>query len=102
MSVFAWLPGEELTRAQLTSEHLEGLGMELGKLHRVTQSFGGSRDNPYGAEVVRGWLEGLRQHPDAELSSIAGELEGYLARAEAARGAWSRAASSTRTSSWTT
>jgi homoserine kinase type II len=86
VSVFAWLVGEELTRAQLTPEHLEGLGMELGKLHRVTLSFGGSRTNPYGLEVVRGWLEGLRGHPDAELSAIAVELEGYLERAEQARG----------------
>ncbi|HEX8438156.1 homoserine kinase [Archangium sp.] len=86
VSIFTWLPGEELTRAQLTPEHLEGLGMELGKLHRVTLSFGGSRTNPYGPEVVRGWLDGLRQHPDAELSAIAVELQGYLARAEQERG----------------
>jgi homoserine kinase type II len=86
VSVFAWLPGEELTRAQLTPEHLEALGMELGKLHRVTLSFGGSRANPYGPEVVRGWLEGLCQHPDAELSAIAVEIQGYLERAEQERG----------------
>jgi homoserine kinase type II len=84
--VFAWLVGEELTRAQLTTEHLESLGMELGKLHRITLSFGGSRTNPYGPEVVSGWLEGLERNPDAELSSIAGELKGYLARAESERG----------------
>ena len=86
VSVFAWLAGEELTRAQLTPEHLESLGLELGKLHRVTLSFSGSRPNPYGPEVVGGWLEELARHPDAELSSIAGELRGYLARAESARG----------------
>ncbi|AKJ05679.1 homoserine kinase type II [Archangium gephyra] len=86
VSVFAWLAGEELTRAQLTPEHLESLGLELGKLHRVTLSFSGSRPNPYGPEVVGGWLEELERHPDAELSSIAGELRGYLARAESARG----------------
>ncbi|PTL80411.1 homoserine kinase [Vitiosangium sp. GDMCC 1.1324] len=84
--VFAWLSGEELTRAQLTPEHLEALGLELGKLHRISLSFGGERANPYGPEVVRGWLEGLKRHPDAELSAIAGELEGYLERAESARG----------------
>lgn len=84
--VFAWLVGEELSRAQLTPEHLEALGLELGKLHRISLSFSGARSNPYGPEVVRGWLEGLKGNPDAELSSIAGELEGYLERAEAARG----------------
>jgi homoserine kinase type II len=85
VSVFLWLAGEELTRAQLTPEHLEGLGMELGKLHRITLSFSGTRDNPYGPEVVRGWLEGLRQHPDSELGTIARELTRSLERAEAAR-----------------
>ncbi|QRK13870.1 homoserine kinase [Archangium violaceum] len=86
VSIFAWLVGEELSRAQLTPEHLEALGLELGKLHRITLSFSGARSNPYGPEVVRGWLEELKLNPDAELSAIAGELEGYLERAEAARG----------------
>jgi homoserine kinase type II len=36
--------------------------------------------------VVGGWLTGLEQHPDAELSTIARELRGYLARAESSRG----------------
>jgi homoserine kinase type II len=84
--VFKWLPGEELGRAQLTPEHLERLGQELGKMHRVTQSFSGARDNPYGVEQVRGWLAGLRRNPDAELAAIAEELEQALARAEASRG----------------
>jgi homoserine kinase type II len=85
VSIFGWLAGEELTRAQLTPEHLERLGMELGKLHRITLSFGGARANPYSPEVVRGWLAELRRRPEAELSSIAEELSGYLERAEAAR-----------------
>ncbi|MCY1045233.1 homoserine kinase [Corallococcus sp. bb12-1] len=83
ISVFKWLPGEEFTRAQLTPDVLERLGAELGKLHRTTQSFGGSRGNPYGPEVVKGWLAGLRQRPEPELAAVAGELEGLLARAEA-------------------
>ena len=84
--VFTWLVGEELTRAQLTPEHLEGLGLELGKLHRLALSYRGARANPYGPEVVRGWLVGLEAHPDAELSAIARELGECLSRAEAARG----------------
>lgn len=82
--VFGWLAGEELSRAQFTSEHAERLGLELGKMHRVTQSFSGSRDNPYGPEQVRGWLAGLRRNPDAELAAIAAELEEALAQAERA------------------
>lgn len=84
--VFRWLVGEELVRSQLTPEHLERLGEELGKLHRITLNFSGTRANPYGAGVVRGWLEELRRHPQAELSAIAAELQGYLEQAEALRG----------------
>src|SRR6218665_2235286 len=84
--VFAWLVGEELTREGLTAEHLEALGLELGKLHRLGASYMGTRSNPYGAEVVAGWLDGLARHPDAELSSIARELTGYPAGAGASRG----------------
>ncbi|WP_426750749.1 homoserine kinase [Myxococcus sp. Y35] len=85
VSVFRWLPGEELRHPALTPDHLERLGAELAKLHRDTQSFTGTRENPYGPETVRGWLEGLATHPDAELVSVARELEGDLARAQAAR-----------------
>lgn len=84
ISVFKWLAGEELTRAQLTPDLLECLGAELGKLHRTTQSFGGSRENPYSPEVVQGWLTGLRQRPEPELASVAAELEGLLTRAQGA------------------
>ncbi len=85
VSVFKWLSGEELRRPQLTPEHLERLGRELGKMHRITQSFGGSRDNPYSAAQVRGWLEGLRGHSDDEVASAADELDEHLDRAEGAR-----------------
>ncbi|NPC73109.1 homoserine kinase [Corallococcus exiguus] len=85
ISVFKWLAGEEYTRERLTPEVLERLGAELGKLHRVTQSFGGTRANPYGPGVVKGWLEGLSQRPEPELVSVAAELERYLARVEAER-----------------
>jgi homoserine kinase type II len=86
VSVFKWLSGEELKRSQLTADHLERLGLELGKMHRITSSFGGSRDNPYSAERVRGWLEGLRGHQDAEVATVAEELVEHLARAEQERG----------------
>jgi homoserine kinase type II len=86
VSVFKWLVGEELQRPQLTPEHLERLGLELGKMHRITQSFGASRDNPYGAAQVRGWLAGLRGNKDDEVATIAEELEEHLERAERARG----------------
>ncbi|MCP3163803.1 homoserine kinase [Myxococcus qinghaiensis] len=85
VSVFRWLAGEELRHPNLTAEHLERLGTELGKLHRDTQSFGGARANPYSPDVVRGWLAELSRHPDATLVAIAGELERLLATAESQR-----------------
>ncbi|QSQ18609.1 homoserine kinase [Pyxidicoccus parkwayensis] len=85
VSIFRWLPGEELRHPNLTPEHLESLGTELGKMHRDTQSFSGSRANPYGPETVRQWLVGLARHQDAELASVAKELERYLDKAETVR-----------------
>lgn len=84
--VFRYLVGEELTRAQLTPAHLERLGAELGKMHRLTVPFGGSRENPYGHAVVSDWLAGLFVHPDRELSEIAAELMGLLRTSERASG----------------
>jgi homoserine kinase type II len=83
VSVFRWLAGEEFTRPSLTPEVLERLGAELGKLHTLTLSFRGTRENPYGPEVVRGWLTGLHARPEPELVAVAAELEGCLQRAEA-------------------
>jgi len=68
-SVFHLLPGDELHRHELSDEHLEQLGREVGKLHRLSSSFTGSRDNPYGFRTVSQWLEELRNQPDPEIQS---------------------------------
>jgi len=86
VSVFRYLVGEELTRDRLTPEHLERLGAELGKMHRLTNSFGGHRDNPYSVTVVAGWLEGLKSNPDPEIAKIAAEELGYLEDSQLASG----------------
>lgn len=80
VSVFHWMPGEERARAELTPEHLERLGLELGKLHRLGMAYGGARDNPYGPDTVAGWLAGLEARPEPPLRDAAREL----ARAQAA------------------
>jgi homoserine kinase type II len=82
VSVFHYLVGEELSRQRLNADHLERLGIELGKLHRITHSFTGTRDNPYDHEVVRGWLVGLERHSDTEIHKIASELLTYLESSE--------------------
>jgi homoserine kinase type II len=77
-SVFRYLPGEELTRAGLTTEHCEQVGAELAKLHRIANSFSGDRVNPYSPAQVREWLDELGRKRDAEIQSIAGELRELL------------------------
>ena len=82
VSVFGYLPGEELTRDRLTTDHCERLGAELAKLHRIGQSMVGDRANPYSPEVVRGWLRELARHPDEELRRIADECDDHLDQVE--------------------
>ncbi len=86
VSVFRFLAGEELTRDWLTTVHVERLGAELGKMHRLLNSFGGHRDNPYSPAVVSGWLEGLKANPDPEIAQIAGEAMGLLEDSQLASG----------------
>ncbi len=71
VSVFGYLAGEELTRGRFTVDAAAALGRELGKLHRLTASFSGERQNPYGLACVEGWLAGLRRHADAEVAAAA-------------------------------
>lgn len=80
--VFRWLAGEEKTRSRLTWEVLVNLGREVGKLHRITNSFVGERENPYSPEVVRGWLAELLKHPDGALVATAQELVDALPTSE--------------------
>jgi len=81
VTLFHYLPGEELTRDRLAPEHLERLGAEVGKLHRVGNSFIGDRQNPYSPQVVRDWLLELEIHKAPELRAIARELLQLLERA---------------------
>ncbi|MCI0569802.1 MAG: homoserine kinase [Myxococcaceae bacterium] len=83
VSLFRWLAGEELPRAAFTPEHLEALGAALGRLHRATEDFGGSRANPYGAATVAGWVEALRGHADPALRTAAEVMAETLAEVEA-------------------
>jgi homoserine kinase type II len=85
VSLFAYLVGEERPRSALTDDDFETLGATLGKLHRATNAFSGQRANPYGVEQVRGWLDGLSQHAEAEIASLGQELSKRLTRADQAR-----------------
>lgn len=55
--LFAYAPGEELSKGDVTPERCRRLGEELGRLHELAAGFGPSRPNPFGptwaAERVR-------------------------------------------------
>ncbi len=86
VSVFGLLAGSELSRDQLRPEHLEHLGALLAKMHLSLNAFTLERANPYGRDTVAHWLAELRREQDAEVSSLAPELEAALERARLDRG----------------
>jgi homoserine kinase type II len=92
LTLFHFLPGEERTRDELTPNHLERLGVELGKLHRLTQSFVGERANPYSPPVVQGWLDGLADCPDAEVQTALPTMREALERSQVGSGMLPRGA----------
>jgi homoserine kinase type II len=81
-SVFRYLAGEELTREALKPEHCEQVGFQLAKLHRISNSFGLDRSNPYSPAVVGAWLDDLRHHPSEEIQSLAAELKELLGESQ--------------------
>ena len=81
VSVFQWLPGDELSRGDLDPGHARRVGYELAKLHRVSNSFAGERPNPYGPRIVHAWVESLLAHEREEIRNVARELQGALATA---------------------
>lgn len=83
VTVFHFLPGDEIGQADVEVDHAEELGRLIGKLHRVANSFPRSRANPYRPEVVRGWLEGLKRNAEPEVAHAALELQTLLDRVEA-------------------
>jgi homoserine kinase type II len=82
-TLFHYLAGDALQRSDLSTPRLEALGRELGKLHRVGQSFLGRRENPYRPAVVRTWLEQLKENPDVEVADARKLLVPALDQAEA-------------------
>ena len=57
--LFAYAPGEEVARADVTPLRCRRVGEQLGRLHDLSAGFTGERPNPYGPERVAAWLEGL-------------------------------------------
>lgn len=81
-SVFRFLVGEEMSRSALAPEHCERVGAELGKLHRIGNSFSGERANSYGPGTVLDWVRDLKEKPDPSIASIGEELEDLLSQSQ--------------------
>jgi homoserine kinase type II len=81
--LFAYAPGEEITRDAATPARIRRVGEQLGRLHDLAAGFTRQRANPYGPARVAGWLAdfaGDAAH-DAELAAALPALEDELARA---------------------
>lgn len=71
LSCFPWAPGGHLAAADVAEHHLWELGRLLGRLRRLGASVP-RRENPYGPEVVAGWLGELEAsggHGEAEVAA---------------------------------
>jgi homoserine kinase type II len=61
--LFAFAPGAELQRADVTPVHARRIGVEMGRLHAIAPRFEATRPNPYGWKRVEAWIAELG--PDA-------------------------------------
>jgi len=57
--LFAFAPGEELERGDVTALHCRRIGAEVGRLHALAPRFEPARPNPYGWNRVRDWVDEL-------------------------------------------
>ncbi|HET9597526.1 MAG TPA: homoserine kinase [Anaeromyxobacteraceae bacterium] len=57
--LFAYAPGEELERADVTAAHCAAIGAEVGRLHALAPEFPAARPNPYGRARVAAWVSEL-------------------------------------------
>jgi homoserine kinase type II len=57
--LFAYAPGEELERGDVTAAHCAAIGAEVGRLHALAREFPAARPNPYGRARVAGWVAEL-------------------------------------------
>ncbi len=57
VSLFPWLPGRTLTRAEITIEHARQVGRALALLHRAGTSFPDQRPGRYGPDEIDRRLE---------------------------------------------
>jgi homoserine kinase type II len=81
--LFAFVPGEELERDEVTAARCRAVGEAMGRLHDLAASFAGERPNPYGRARVARWVAELGADGDPEVAAALPMIRDELARSEA-------------------
>jgi homoserine kinase type II len=83
--LFAFVPGEELERHEVTAARCRAVGDAMGRLHDLARSFDGERRNPYGPARVASWVAELEPDGggDPEVGAALPMIRDELARSAA-------------------
>jgi homoserine kinase type II len=82
--LFAYAPGEELQRSDVTSVHCRRIGELMGRLHELAAAFEEARPNPYARARVVGWVAELEPDGggDPEVAAALPMVRDELGRCE--------------------
>jgi homoserine kinase type II len=82
--LFAFAPGEELERHEVTAVHCRAVGEAMGGLHHLAATFEGERRNPYGCARVASWVAELEPDGggDPEVEAALPMIRDELARGQ--------------------
>jgi homoserine kinase type II len=82
--LFAFAPGEELERSEVTALQCRRAGEAMGRLHELSHDLGAERPNPYAWTRVAGWVRDLEPDGDGdpEVAAALPMLRDELARCE--------------------
>jgi homoserine kinase type II len=71
--LFAYAPGEEVSREAVTPERCRAVGDRLARLHELSEGFTAYRPNPFGPARVAAWIAEIRRGAETD-----GEVERAL------------------------
>jgi homoserine kinase type II len=74
-SIFPWVPGRTLSRAEVTPAHAALVGAALAKLHLASEGFADQRPGRYEPDEIRRRIEGIEQLGRPELLGAAAVLD---------------------------
>jgi homoserine kinase type II len=86
-SIFPWVPGRTLSRAEVTPAHASLVGAALARLHLASPGYGDLRPGRYEPDEIRRRIDGVAKLGRAELVGPAAVLDLALAGLERERAA---------------